>query len=161
MELRKALSGTTRGLVVLMAASVIGGCTTSFLLSSVTEQNGLGAIVGAMQGEGGAIRMTPDGLNDPPWSICGDVIATELGGRSPTSTVSTNASGQFAFKVPAGSYRLTSSNTIECSFRGRSYSTPSCVTAASSPCHEATPPSVVVLVTAGRESHVTLEEIVP
>jgi len=110
-----------------------------------------------MQGEGGAIRLGGNG--DPTWRICGSVTAANLGNQSPPSTVSTNATGEFTLKLPAGTYQLVSSNTVACSFLGKKYSTPPCVEI--STCYEATPAPVVVLVTAGHESYVTLNEEVP
>ena len=93
------------------------------------------------------------------WRICGSVTATEVGGHSPTSTVSTDATGEFTLKFPPGSYQLSSSNTISCAFVGHTYVTPACVRQGT--CHEATPAPVLVSVTAGHESHATLFEVVP
>jgi len=156
------LGTTARGVALaLLAAALITGCGTSTPPSSATPQSGFGTIVGIMQGEGGARPLGSNGNPtnaNPTWRICGSLTATELGGRSRTLTVPTDATGQFTLKIPAGSYRLTSSNTSACSNGGRVYSAPAC---SPSPCHEATPAPVVVRVTAGHESRVTLNELVP
>jgi hypothetical protein len=143
----------------LLAAALITGCSTLTPPSSATPQSGFGTVVGVMQGEGGAVSPGGNLTNaNPTWRICGSLTATELGGHSRTLTVRTDATGQFTLKIAAGRYRLTSSNTSACSSGGGAYSPPEC---SPSPCHEATPTPVVVGVTDGHESHVTLSEIVP
>ena len=147
-----AVRGSALGLLV---AALLTGCRISTLSASATPQSDLGTIVGLMQGEGGAMSISGTGT----WRICGSVTATKVGVHSPTSTVTTDATGAFTLKLPAGSYELTSANTISCAFVGRAYVTPACVRQGT--CHEATPAPVLVSVTAGHESHATLFEVVP
>ena len=155
-QARSMLGAAARGsALALLAAAMLTGCRISTLSASASPQSDLGTIVGLMQGEGGAMSISGTGS----WRICGSVTATEVGGHSPTWTVSTNATGEFALKLPAGSYQLTSSNTISCAFVGRTYVTPACVRQGT--CHEATPAPVLVSVTAGHESHATMNEEVP
>jgi len=141
--------------LAFLVAALLTGCRISTLAASANPQSDLGTIVGLMQGEGGAMSISGTGT----WRICGSVTATEMGGHSPTWTVSTDATGEFTLTLPAGSYQLTSSNTISCAFVGRTYVTPSCVRQGT--CYEATPAPVLVSVAAGRESHATLFELVP
>jgi hypothetical protein len=141
--------------LALLVAVLITGCRSSGLLSPAAPPSGLGTVVGFLEGEGGAMSLHGTGT----WMICGSVTATKLGSHAPTSTVSTDASGQFTLSLPPDTYQLTTSNTVGCSFIGKKYLTPSCVQHGT--CHEAMPAPVDVQVTVGRESHTALYEEVP